>query len=143
MTDAQKRSIGELRAAGQGYKQIAETLGISVNTIKSYCQRAGLTARKATNDDPKEEIKDACKQCGAVLTQRSVTKPKIFCSNECRIWWWSKHRNQSAGASTVQKRCDHCGRVFRSQLSAKRKYCGHACFTAHLTKGDRHDAGAV
>ena len=143
MNDTQKRCAIEMRAAGRGYKQIAETLDISVNTIKSYCQRAGLTEHKAANDDPAEEQKDTCKHCGVALWQCPNMKPKTFCSDECRIRWWSKHRNQSGGASTVEKRCAHCGRVFRSQVSAKRKYCRLACFIANGKQEDHHVAGAV
>ena len=142
MNDTQKRTINEMRLAGQGYSLIAETLGISTNTIKSYCRRTGLVGHKAENDDSIEQ-KDACKHCGAALPQRSYTKPKTFCSDECRIRWWSKNRNQSAGAATVQKHCEHCGHVFRSQVSAKRKYCCLACFIAHGKEEDHHVAGTV
>ena len=144
MTDTQKKLIVGMRTSGQGYKQIAETLGISANTIKSYCQRSGLTGGKVSNDDHIIEKKDTCKQCGAALAQRPNIKSKTFCSNECRIRWWSKNRNQSAGASTVAKCCAHCGLVFQSQVSAKRKYCCLACFiAAHQRKGDQHVTGAV
>ena len=44
MTTEQKDRIVQLRASGKGYKRIAESLGISVSTVKSYCQRNGLTA---------------------------------------------------------------------------------------------------
>ena len=143
MTDTQKKLIAEMRMSGQGYKQIAETLGISVNTIKSCCQRAGLSGHKASNDAKIMNHKDTCKQCGAALMLRPSTKPKTFCSNECRIRWWSKHRSQSAGTATVEKRCEHCGQTFRSQISSKRKYCCYACFSASVREGGRRVTGAV
>ena len=143
MNDAQKRSIGNMRVAGQTYSQIAETLGISVNTIKSYCQRAGLTERKIPYNDQLGEQKDTCKHCGADLRQRPNMKPKTFCSDECRIRWWSKHRNQSGGAATVEKHCEYCGCAFTSQISAKRKYCRHACFIAHGREEDHYVAGTI
>ena len=39
MTDNQKAQIIKLRAAGNGYGKIAQTIGISVNTVKSFCRR--------------------------------------------------------------------------------------------------------
>jgi DNA-binding CsgD family transcriptional regulator len=39
MTDHQKAQIIKLRAAGNGYGKIARTLGISLNTVKSFCRR--------------------------------------------------------------------------------------------------------
>jgi transposase len=141
VTDTQKKTIGELRAKGQGYREIAEELGISINTIKSYCQRSGLTGSKDHGGTQTGEREKTCKQCGAVLQQHPNMKTKTFCSAECRIRWWSKNRSQSAGASTVEKRCKQCGRSFRSHASAERKFCGHACYVRW--KVARYDAGAV
>lgn len=39
MTDYQKTQIMKLRAEGLGYGKIAQRLGISLNTVKSYCRR--------------------------------------------------------------------------------------------------------
>lgn len=39
MTDYQKTQIMKLRAEGLGYGRIAQQLGISLNTVKSYCRR--------------------------------------------------------------------------------------------------------
>ena len=38
----QREAIHQLREGGQSYASIAEFLGISVNTIKSYCRRNDL-----------------------------------------------------------------------------------------------------
>lgn len=43
MTDNQKAQIIKLRAAGNGYGKIAKTIGISVNTVKSFCGRTKET----------------------------------------------------------------------------------------------------
>ena len=142
MNDTQKRTIGELRMTGQGYKQIAEALGISVNTVKSYCLRSGLIGFKASDDAQAEEHQDTCRQCGTSLRQRPGVRKKVFCSDECRIRWWSKNRYRSVGTAIVIKRCEHCGSPFRSVVSAKRKFCVHACYVAHR-KEKRNDARAV
>lgn len=48
MTDDQKQKIIALRRDGAGYGQIAATIGISINTVKSFCRRHSLAAKKAT-----------------------------------------------------------------------------------------------
>ena len=42
MTQIQRERILELQDAGLGYKKIAAELGISVNTVKSFCRRQRL-----------------------------------------------------------------------------------------------------
>ena len=39
MTDAQKSTVLTLRSKGMSFSKIAETVGLSVNTIKSFCSR--------------------------------------------------------------------------------------------------------
>lgn len=51
LTDAEKSAIESLRAAGLGYKAIAEKLSLSRETVRSYCTRNGLQAV-----EPKEEL---------------------------------------------------------------------------------------
>ena len=45
MTENQKTQIAKLRAAGLGYGKIAQQLGMSLNTVKSYCRRKGVNER--------------------------------------------------------------------------------------------------
>lgn len=42
MTDEQKLDIISMRRAGAGYGKIASTIGISINTVKSFCRRHSL-----------------------------------------------------------------------------------------------------
>ena len=42
MTDEQRVQIINLREAGNGYKKIGQLLGLSENTVKSFCQRRNL-----------------------------------------------------------------------------------------------------
>ena len=44
MTNGEKVQIVQMRKRGLGYTEIARSLGMSVNTVKSYCQRNGLKA---------------------------------------------------------------------------------------------------
>ena len=43
MTESQKQQIISFRRQGIGYLKIAQELGISQNTVKSYCRRNNLT----------------------------------------------------------------------------------------------------
>ena len=42
MTNGEKMLITQQRRQGLGYTEIARKLGMSVNTVKSYCQRKGI-----------------------------------------------------------------------------------------------------
>ena len=42
MNDMQRQQIKELRETGHSYGRIAQRLGLSENTIKTYCKRHGL-----------------------------------------------------------------------------------------------------
>lgn len=44
MTNEQKLQIAAYRKTGMGYKQIAKELDLSVNSVKSYCRRNGLSS---------------------------------------------------------------------------------------------------
>ena len=49
MTIFQKEQLRCLRSEGKSYSKIADCLGISENTIKSYCQRNNLRGMHATS----------------------------------------------------------------------------------------------
>lgn len=42
MTELEKQKIIKLRNGGYGYIRIAQTLGMSENTVKSFCRRNSL-----------------------------------------------------------------------------------------------------
>ena len=48
MTNEQKLQIARLRRDGYGYVKIAQILGISNNTVKSFCRRNHLTGKDGT-----------------------------------------------------------------------------------------------
>ena len=50
MTHEEKKQIGKMRAAGMSYARIAESLDISINSVKSYCRRHGLGADTALQE---------------------------------------------------------------------------------------------
>lgn len=76
MTDAQKSTVLTLRSKGMSFSKIAETVGLSVNTIKSFCSR---------------HKGQFCLCCGEPITQPPRVRQKKFCSDKCRMKWWNAH----------------------------------------------------
>ena len=86
MTDEQRQQIINLRAAGNGYKKISHILGLSENTVKSFCQR-----RKVGGVVIQPDAGIAvCKNCGKPVRQNPGRKQKKFCSDHCRMKWWNR-----------------------------------------------------
>ena len=50
MTNEQKQAIASMRDAGVPFSSIAEQLGLSINTIKSFCKRNNILSCKTTNE---------------------------------------------------------------------------------------------
>jgi len=128
MTGEQKLRIQEMRLQGTAFSQIADILGLSVNTVKSFCRRNSINACDASNDTGNKDNKDACKHCGKSLKQTPKTKPKIFCGADCRYAWWNTHRNQPGRKASHVLTCAYCGEEFIDYGSRTRKYCGHSCY---------------
>ncbi len=95
MTIFQKEQVRRMRREGFGYSKIAAYLGISENTIKSFCKRnnlGGLMAvSKPEQQGIKKEVCASCKNCGKSIEQRLGVKQRKFCSDECRMLWWRNH----------------------------------------------------
>ena len=62
MTDEQKNKIMELRMLGAGYGKIAQTLDISVNTVKSFCRRHN-TEKCIKEEQAKVSETTQCENC--------------------------------------------------------------------------------
>lgn len=120
MTNGEKVQIVQMRKRGLGCAEIARSLGLSVNTVKSYCQRSGVKPleKKTAQSD------DVCRQCGSVLKHTPGRKRKQFCSDACRLHWWHEHRELGRNARTVV--CASCGKAFVTDRM--QKYCSHACY---------------
>ena len=132
MTNGEKMLVAQQRRQGLGYTEIARKLGISVNTVKSYCQRNSIKPIGKTAMPGK----DACKQCGGMLQHTPGRKKKQFCSDACRMRWWHEHRDMSKTAKGVK--CAACGREFITDRV--QKYCSHACYIAARFGGaNRHE----
>ena len=118
MTDQQKSNIIALRKKGLTYSRIAEEMGLSVNTVKSFGRRYDAS-------------KGLCRKCGVTLIQVPKQKPKTFCSDYCRKSWWKEHRDQIVHKTFIRLTCANCGQDFESYADANRKYCSHNCYIRH------------
>lgn len=132
MTDYQRSQIATLRGQGYGYKKIGQLTGLSVNTIKTYCKRNELSGNAV---QPTRSMSKVCRHCGAPLVQIAGRKPRIFCSDACRIKWWNTHADQMNHRDGREVVCSQCGRNFIVNKSSSRKYCSHACYIANRFHG--------
>lgn len=115
----QKEAILSMYQQGRKYKEIAEILLLSPNTVKSICRRSGI--KPAQFDKPD---RGKCKNCGKTLHHSPGAKPKTFCSDHCRYVWWNRKR----GFQPYRLICRHCGKEFISYGNEKRKFCGRECY---------------
>lgn len=107
-----------LRRAGNSFSQIAEALGVSRNTLKSYARRNGDVAEK--------EDRKTCLCCGRKIGTKGK---RIFCSDRCRYAWHYTHRLLDVH-NAVKKNCAHCGKQFFSYPSSNKVYCCRECYLA-------------
>ncbi|MCE5235836.1 MAG: RNA polymerase subunit sigma-70 [Clostridiaceae bacterium] len=154
MTVEQKEKIQQMRRDGAGYGQMAAALGVSKETVKSFCRRNpgsdsaqaapvdnAVAATAAEADRAVEGI--VCRQCGKRLIQRPKLKPKRFCSDECRLAWWRSNENQLNKKALYTIRCAGCGHDFESYGNKARIFCGHACYIKSRFGDAEHDQRAV
>ena len=102
MTSAEKKIIDQYRRQGMGSTEIAEKLGLSVNTVKSYCRRNAMETPRASVDAAPSGL---CKQCGALISGKQDKRGKQFCSDRCRRKYWNEHQETPASgmAERLQK----------------------------------------
>ena len=115
MNAEQKDQIRQLHSRGLGYKKIAAQLGLSVNTVASFCKR-----QRGSESCPH------CPQCGRSVVQTPHRKPKRFCSTQCHNTWWNHHA--VSGDGKLQQRCPICKEPFFAYPSSCRKYCSRLCY---------------
>jgi hypothetical protein len=129
MTNEQQLKTMALRQQGYGYIRISQQLGISDNTVRSFCRRNELV--KST-----KAAGFTCKQCEKQIKPISGRKPKKFCSDSCRVSWWNSHLECVNRKAIYPFNCQHCGKSFSAYGNRNRKYCSHFCYVA-----DRFDKG--
>ncbi len=129
MTDEQKQQIIAMRRDGAGYGSIANQLGLSINTVKSFCRRHSLAA------PPTDSL---CEQCGRPIAQNPGRKRKRFCCDACRNKWWNSHLDLVKRKAVYTFTCLACGKKFTVYGNSHRKFCSHACYIAYRFGGVRH-----
>jgi endogenous inhibitor of DNA gyrase (YacG/DUF329 family) len=141
MTREQREMVRELRLFGQSYGRISKKLGVSVNTIKSYCQRSRIPVGEAY---AKAVDMAVCGQCGKPLIQGKRGRAKRFCCDDCRRAWWKAHDAILNRKAYYHLTCAGCGREFDSYGNSGRKYCSHACYIKNRFRGgEANDPRAV
>ena len=133
MNDTQRQQIEKLRAEGLSYGKISETLGLSINTIKTYCRRHGLGGVVAT-PAPTYEAGHFCLCCGKPVQQTPGRKEKKFCSDKCRMVYWNSHQDEVNKQAYYTLICQHCGKEFVSYGNKNRKYCCRNCYATARRK---------
>lgn len=130
MTNDQKTQISALRKQGKSLAEVADKLGLPIGTVKSFCSRNHPVAETALDVDSLRPQPSAegtkCKKCGAPITSLPHHRPKLFCSDKCRLSWWHDNRHMAKGAE--MKTCPVCGSPFTA--GAERKYFSHSCYIA-------------
>ncbi len=123
-----------LRTEKKSYGEIAKRLGLSVNTVKSYCLRhdlgdnriAGPVPSRNTRLKPKREphpLVGYCEECGTVFKQ-CKNGSRRFCSSLCRQRWSRKYGN-----GKLKQVCPICGKEYPVFDTRKpRKYCSQECY---------------
>jgi len=126
LTEDEKKTIIDLRLAGNTFSLIAETLVRNINTVKVFYFRNQYNPKYVENVKPKA---GCCLQCGNPITEISKHRPRKFCSHSCKDLWWRAHKKPIYTFS-----CAHCGKTFGT-ASKTQKYCSTDCFHASRKKG--------
>lgn len=126
--------ISRMRQAGVSYGKISDILGISINTVKSYCRRNNIKPIDKATIKP-----DVCLNCGKVIVQNKKTKRRKFCCLECKTTWWNSHPEAVNRKANYELRCASCGKTFISYGNKGRKYCSHECYINARFKGIKCD----
>ena len=135
MTDREQAEAIRMVRAGIGYKKIATQLGLSANTVKSFC-------RKANEEKAKMIEASVCLNCGKDVAQQAHRKKKLFCSDRCRMQWWNAHRGWVLHRTTVKATCRFCGKEFESYGKQPRVYCSRECYDA-ARRMQRRERGGI
>lgn len=123
MTNEQKHALISMRESDVPIPAISAQLGISENTIKSYCKRHGIHS-----SNPSRRKILYCLQCHAEIPQTPKRKAKKFCCDKCRQLWWTAHSNLIHCISLVNHTCPVCGKTFQAYKSKHRTYCSRTCY---------------
>ena len=140
MNMTQKDNVRKMRGAGESYAKIASALGLSENTVQSFCRRNNLTDGFVKNGEPTGKGAPFCLSCGVPIRQTPGYRARKYCSDRCRIAWWNKHPAEPGRKSTRSFACLACGKQFDAYGRRERKYCSQSC--SARSKRSRPRAGS-
>ena len=105
MTYNQISTIQNLRAENYSYAKIAEVLGMSLDTVKSYCLRHNI-ATPALPRKTKEEKAALmiCRWCGKPIDNPWNRVGKRFCCDACRTKYQNERKRLQKLAVRGEKR---------------------------------------
>jgi len=135
MNKTQKEQIKRLRLDGLGYIKVAQALGLSENTVKSYCRRNNLSGSFRVPDNQSAIGNYFCKNCGKEIIQTPKSKPRQFCSDICTSAFWKGNQDKIARRTAVKYVCPICNNTFFDYSKNSRKYCSHKCYIEGRYKG--------
>ena len=98
MTKQEIETLNLMRSHDKSAADIAITLGLSVNTVRSYIRR----------HPPKDAVQIGCRQCGKPVLQAKGRKAKYFCSDRCRNAWWNAHPEKVQRKEYYRLACQFC-----------------------------------
>jgi len=128
VTDQQKKQIKGMRLRGDTFAMIADALGLSRNTVKSFCLR---NLRPEPLEVKAAPVKSGiCAQCGMAFVLCPGHRQRRFCSDHCRMTWWNAHRDLLNSKGLLERTCACCGKPFMGYALQQRKYCSHVCYIA-------------
>jgi hypothetical protein len=122
MTKTQKEKIELMRSNGDTCANIAVCLGLSANTVKSYCARNSIGGKTKSS-----KKKPACAFCKKIMPVSSQPSRR-FCSFECRMAWWNAHPKEVNRKAIYHFTCPVCHKPFTAYGNAHRKYCSRKCY---------------
>ena len=86
MTNAERDYIIRYRQSGKSCAEIARILGLSANTVKSFCQRNSIVPIAPNTQASLPTLSETvCLCCGEKMELQPHRKPKRFCSDSCRL----------------------------------------------------------
>lgn len=130
MTDEEKKTAMKMIERGYGYRIIASQLGLSVNTVKSFCHRQKV---KGTDIPMTYVPYRDCLWCGELLAQLPHKKKKKFCSDKCRLAYWNDQPEELRKRTHHECVCEFCGKTF---LKPKpQRFCSTACYAEYRKRG--------
>ena len=133
------------RCPGRHDEKICRACGAQFK--REYRKQYYCSACRAAREQKRKSLYEekSCPQCGkAFLPERSTAgKPRRFCSRECNVAWWSKHRKALDRKVLRSRECPVCGKEFHFYNGNSRKYCSQACavvgYREHVDARARHE----